>query len=88
MAQSSFEVAPATPGPPVPRAHHDEPVETLDAAEREALVRLERADGHATRWLVGREVARSLADRQLVLVTSDFVLLTDAGRRALEAGSW
>ena len=88
MAQSSFEVAPATPEPPAPSARPAEPAEALDLAERQALEQLESADGYATRWLVGREVARSLADRQLVLVTSDFVLLTDAGRRALAAGSW
>ena len=41
------------------------------------------ADGYATRWLVGRAVTRSLAGRRLVMVASDYVLLTEAGRRAL-----
>ena len=55
----------------------------LDAAERAALEQLGEAEGYATRWPVGREVTRSLADRQLIVVTSDFVMLTKAGRRAL-----
>jgi hypothetical protein len=61
------------------------PVEGLDAAEREALERLEAVDGCARRWPVGREITRSLASRQLVVVASDYVLLTEAGRRALTA---
>ena len=58
----------------------------LDAAQQAALEQLGAADGYATRWAVGREVARSLASRQLVVVASDYVLLTEAGRRALTAG--
>jgi hypothetical protein len=61
----------------------------LDAAEQAALEQLGAADGYTTRWPVGREVARSLASRQLVVIAPDYVLLTEAGRRALtgEAGS-
>ena len=55
----------------------------LDAAEQAALEQLGEADGYATRWPVRREVARSLASRQLVVIASDYVLLTKAGRRAL-----
>ena len=66
---------PAPPGPP--------PDHGLDAAEQAALERLGEADGYATRWPVRREVARSLASRQLVVIASDYVLLTKAGRRAL-----
>ena len=59
------------------------PAEGLDAAEQAALEQLGAADGYATRWPVRREVARSLASRQLVVIASDYVLLTEAGRRAL-----
>jgi hypothetical protein len=55
----------------------------LGAAEQAALEQLDAADGYTTRWPVGREVARSLASRQLVVIASDYVLLTEAGRRAL-----
>jgi hypothetical protein len=55
----------------------------LDAAEQAALEQLGAVDGYATRWPVRREVARSLASRQLVVIASDYVLLTEAGRRAL-----
>jgi DNA-binding NarL/FixJ family response regulator len=63
------------------------PAEGLAAAERAALEQLAAADGYATRWPVGRQVTRSLANRQLVVVASDYVLLTDAGRRALAGDS-
>jgi hypothetical protein len=61
----------------------------LDAAEQAALEQLGAAAGYATRWPVRREVARSLASRQLVVIAPDYVLLTEAGRRALtgDAGS-
>jgi DNA-binding NarL/FixJ family response regulator len=59
------------------------PAQALAAAERAALEQLEAADGYATRWPVGRQVTRSLASRQLVVVASDYVLLTEAGRQAL-----
>jgi len=59
------------------------PADGLDAAEQAALEQLGAADGYATRWTVRREVARSLASRQLVVIASDYVLLTKAGRRAL-----
>jgi hypothetical protein len=62
------------------------PAEELAGAERAALEQLGAADGYATRWPVGRQVARSLADRQLVVIASDYVLLTEAGRRALATG--
>jgi hypothetical protein len=70
--------APAPPPPVPPPAD-----ERLDAAEQAALEQLGAADGYATRWPVGREVARSLASRQLVVIAPDYVLLTEAGRRAL-----
>jgi len=70
----------AAPGPSSP---HD----GLDAAEQAALEQLGAVDGYATRWPVRREVARSLASRQLVVIASDYVLLTEAGRRALTSGA-
>ncbi|HYY78791.1 MAG TPA: hypothetical protein VFD04_06350 [Actinomycetes bacterium] len=57
--------------------------EGLAPGERQALEQLGAADGYVTRWLVGRAVTRSLARRRLVMVASDYVLLTEAGRRAL-----
>ena len=63
------------------------PADGLDAAEQAALEQLGAADGYATRWPVRREVARSLASRQLVVIASDYVLLTEAGRRALTSGA-
>ena len=69
----------AAPGP--------SPTDGLDAAEQAALEQLGAADGYATRWPVRREVARSLASRQLVVIASDYVLLTEAGRRALTTGA-
>ena len=73
------------PAPPEPATSND----GLDEAEQAALEQLGAADGYATRWPVGREVARSLAGRQLVVIAPDYVLLTEAGRRALtgDAGS-
>jgi|Tabmets5t2r1_1033131.scaffolds.fasta_scaffold25162_1 hypothetical protein len=71
---------------PAPRqapASAPPPGDGLDAAEQAALEQLGEADGYATRWPVRREVARSLASRQLVVIASDYVLLTKAGRRAL-----
>jgi hypothetical protein len=69
---------------PAPRqAPLEPPPGGLDAAEQAALEQLGAADGYATRWPVRREVARSLASRQLVVIASDYVLLTKAGRRAL-----
>jgi hypothetical protein len=66
--------------PPAP------PAAGLDAAEQAALEQLGAADGYATRWPVRRAVARSLAGRRLVVVAPDYVLLTEAGRRALTGG--
>jgi hypothetical protein len=71
--------APAPPAPPA--------ADRLDAAEQAALEQLEAADGYTTRWPVGREVARSLASRQLVVIAPDYVLLTEAGRRVLTGGA-
>jgi hypothetical protein len=69
---------------PAPQqAPGEPPADGLDAAEQAALEQLGAADGYATRWPVRREVARSLASRQLVVIASDYVLLTKAGRRAL-----
>ena len=71
---------PATPAeaPPAPAA-----AGSLGAAEQAALAQLDAADGYATRWPVSRAVARALASRQLVVIAPDYVLLTEAGRRAL-----
>jgi hypothetical protein len=69
---------PPSAATPAPQA-----IERLDAAEQAALEQLGAADGNTTRWPVGREVARSLASRQLVVIAPDYVLLTEAGRRAL-----
>jgi hypothetical protein len=71
---------PAAPAeaPPAPAA-----ADSLGAAEQAALAQLDAADGYATRWPVSRSVARSLASRQLVVIAPDYVLLTEAGRRAL-----
>jgi DNA-binding NarL/FixJ family response regulator len=70
-----------------PHGPAEPPPEGLAAAERVALERLGAADGYVTRWPVGRQVTRSLANRQLVVVASDYVLLTEAGRRALASDS-
>jgi CheY-like chemotaxis protein len=59
----------------------------LTAADWAALKQLEATDGYAMRWPVGRQVTRSLANRRLVVVASDYVLLTQAGRRALAGDS-
>jgi hypothetical protein len=71
------------PAAPPPAAGSPAPGGPLDAAEQAALEQLGATDGYATRWPVGREVARSLASRQLVVIAPDYVLLTEAGRRAL-----
>ena len=75
----------ATGGRPDSRA--DVSVEGLTAADWEALKQLEATYGYAVRWPVGRQVTRSLANRRLVVVASDYVLLTEAGRRALASDS-
>jgi hypothetical protein len=77
------------PAPPPAPGSAGPPAGGLDAAEQAALEQLGAADGYATRWPVRRAVARSLASRQLVVIASDYVLLTKAGRRALagEAGA-
>jgi hypothetical protein len=60
-------------------------LEELGPAEWAGLEQLAASDGYATRWPVGRRVTRSLADRGLVVVASDYVLLTEAGHLALGA---
>ena len=74
-------------GRPVAGGHPDSGVdaflEVLTADDWAALKQLEVSDGYAVRWPVGRQVTRSLVNRRLVLVASDYVLLTGAGRRAL-----
>jgi DNA-binding NarL/FixJ family response regulator len=75
--------------PPTLQQHRrpEPPAAGLGAAELAALELLEAAHGYATRWPVGRLVTRSLVKRQLVVVGSDYVLLTEAGRRALTIDS-
>ena len=65
----------------------DASVEGLTADDWAALKQLEVSDGYAMRWPVGRQVTRSLVNRRLVVVASDYVLLTGAGRRALASSS-
>ena len=61
----------------------DRTTEALTNTEWAALERLGAANGYATSWPVGRAVTRSLTRHGLVLVASDYVLLTNAGRRVL-----
>jgi DNA-binding NarL/FixJ family response regulator len=70
-----------------PDSRVDASVAGLTAAECAALKQLEMSDGFAMRWPVGRQVTRSLANRRLVVVGSDYVLLTQAGRRVLASDS-
>jgi hypothetical protein len=70
-----------------PHSRVDASVEGLTAADCAALKQLEATDGYAMRWPVGRQVTRSLANRRLVVIASDYVLLTKAGRRALATDS-
>jgi DNA-binding NarL/FixJ family response regulator len=65
----------------------DASVEGLTAADWAALRQLEVSNGYAMRWPVGRQVTRSLTNRRLVVMASDYVLLTGAGRRALACDS-
>jgi hypothetical protein len=78
-------------GQPVAGGHPDSgvdaSVEGLTAADWAALKQLEATHGYAMRWPVGRQVGRSLVNRRLVVVASDYVLLTGAGRRALASDS-
>jgi hypothetical protein len=57
--------------------------ETLTTTERAALELLDRAGGVLDRWPVGRTVGLALVRDRLVVVASDFTLLTENGRRAL-----
>ena len=66
-----------------PLAARRDHAEGLTAADWRALKQLEASDGFVMRWPVGRQVTRSLVNRRLVVVASDYVLLTEAGRRAL-----
>src|SRR5215211_8237913 len=70
-----------------PNSGVDASVEGLTAADWEALKQLETSGGYAMRWPVGRQTTRSLINRRLVVVASDYVLLTEAGRRALASDS-
>ena len=70
-----------------PDSEVDASVEGLTGADWAALKQLEVSDGYAMRWPVGRQVTRSLINRRLVVMASDYVLLTGAGRRALARGS-
>ena len=78
-------------GRPVAGGHPDRgadaSLEVLTADDWAALKQLEVSDGYAVRWPVGRQVTRSLVNRRLVVVASDYVLLTGAGRRALASVS-
>jgi DNA-binding NarL/FixJ family response regulator len=65
----------------------DPSAEELTAADWAALKELEISNGYAIRWPVGRQITRSLVNRRLVVVASDYVLLTEAGRRALASDS-
>jgi hypothetical protein len=62
--------------------------ETLTTTERAALELLDLAGGVLDRWPVGRTVGLALARDRLVVVTSDFTLLTENGRRALHDARW
>jgi hypothetical protein len=64
------------------RRRRPTPTELTDT-ERQALQQLADADGILSRWPVGRSVTRSLGQRDYVVVFSEFVILTDAGRDAL-----
>jgi hypothetical protein len=68
---------------PMRRRRHRSSSEELTTGERQALEDLQRADGVLARWPVGRIVTRSLSHKGFIVVYPDFVLLTDAGRRAL-----
>jgi hypothetical protein len=87
MAQAGTSTAPARPllegGAVAGDTGAAARPEALGAAEWAALEQLAASDGYATRWPVGRQVTRSLAARGLVVVASDYVLLTQAGRLAL-----
>jgi DNA-binding NarL/FixJ family response regulator len=70
-----------------PDSRADASVEGLTAADWDALKQLKATHGYAVRWPVGRQVTHSLANRRLVVVAPDYVLLTEAGRRALASDS-
>jgi hypothetical protein len=63
----------------------DAPPELTDE-ERRALELLDEVSGTLSRWPVERAIALSLQRRGYVMNFSDFVVLTDAGREALERG--
>jgi DNA-binding NarL/FixJ family response regulator len=84
-AHATRDEARTVDGPPDSRV--DASVEELTAADWAALKQLETSNGYAMRWPVGRQITRSLANRRLVVVASDYVLLTEAGRRALASDS-
>ena len=80
-AQSPSGCGRASVLPPAGSSRPPPPASTPPS--RRPWSRLGAADGYTTRWPVGRQVARSLASRQLVVIAPDYVLLTEAGRRAL-----
>jgi hypothetical protein len=63
----------------------DAPSELTDE-ERQALGQLDKAGGTLSRWPVGRAIALPLQRHGYVMNFSDFVLLTEAGREALQSG--
>ena len=56
----------------------------LTDEERQVLGQLDEAGGTLSRWPVGRAIALPLQRRGYVMNFSDFVLLTEAGRDALQ----
>jgi len=81
----------SSPASGCPATSHDQPAASLEGLTPPEWAALRRfADsGHAVveHWPVGRAVSRALVRRGLVLITSEWVLLTEAGRRALQAAS-
>jgi len=81
----------SSPASGCPAAARDQPAASLEDLTPPEWAALRRfADsGHAVveHWPVGRAVSRALVRRGLVLITSEWVLLTEEGWRALQAAS-
>ena len=81
----------SSPASGCPATSHDQPAASLEGLTPPEWAALRRfADsGHAVveHWPVGRAVSRALVRRGLVLITSEWVLLTEEGWRALQAAS-
>lgn len=81
----------SSPASGCPATSHDQAAASLEGLTPPEWAALRRfADsGHAVveHWPVGRAVSRALVRRGLVLITSEWVLLTEAGWRALQAAS-